>query len=90
MSKISRSQIKARRQQQNATQRRSALIAILVGVGVLVLIIVGSIVYQAFQNSQPVTDIKTAVPVAFPSRDTGTSFGDPNAPVKIDVFIDFQ
>ena len=90
MSKISRSQLKARRQQQNALQRRSALIAILSGVGILVLVIIISVVYQNFQNSQPITDIKQGENPAFPARRDGTAFGDPNAPIKIEVFIDFQ
>lgn len=90
MSKISRSQLKSRRQQQNSAQRRTALIAILAGVGVLALIIITSVIYQAYQNNQPVTDIKAAENPVFPTSRLGTAFGDPNAPVQIDVYIDFQ
>ena len=90
MSKINRSQLKARRQQQNAAQRRTALIAILAGVAVLALIIITSVIYQAYQNNQPVTDIKQAENPTFPGKRDGTAFGDPNAPVQIDVYIDFQ
>ncbi len=90
MTKMSRSQLKAQRQRQNALQRRSALIAILAGLGILALVIVISVVYQSYQNNLPVTDIKQATNPTFPSKRVGTAFGDPNAPVKIDVFIDFQ
>jgi len=38
---------------------------------------------------QPAGDIVTVTPVELPMVD-GRSLGDPNAPVKIDVYVDFQ
>ncbi len=90
MSKMSRSQMKARRQQQRSVQRRSALIAILAGVGILAVVILISVIYQNFQNNQPITDIKQGTNPTYPGKRVSTAFGDPNAPVKVEVFIDFQ
>lgn len=60
---------------------------------ILTLAIVGvALIVTAFliaQNNRPVGTILTPEPRAY-SRSNGQSIGDPNAPVKIDEYSDFQ
>jgi protein-disulfide isomerase len=71
------------------TQKRTmTLIIILVGV-VAVIIAALIIVPQIIANNKPVADV--IVPVANPRpQANGLSMGDPNAPVKIVEYADFQ
>jgi protein-disulfide isomerase len=78
--------MKARRQKQRVAQRRGILIAIVGIVVILIAIIVGATVYE---NTRPIGEINTAETHTYPAVD-GRSLGDPNAPVKIEVFEDFQ
>lgn len=77
-----KSERKLKRQRE---QRRNTMIAVLViAVGLVILIALPSIV----KSAQPVGEIIEITPVARPSAD-GRTMGDPNAPVRIDVFEDF-
>jgi protein-disulfide isomerase len=78
--------MKARRQKQRVAQRRGILIAIVGIVVILIAVIVGANIYD---NTRPLGTINTAEPRTYPAVD-GRSLGDPNAPVKIEVFEDFQ
>lgn len=88
MTRVKRGEMKARRKRQRTAQRRGILIALVVGVVLLIAIIVGANIYE---NNRPVGDITTAEPRTYPAEGSdGTYLGDPNAPVKIEVFEDFQ
>lgn len=86
MSRVKRGEMKARRQRQRQAQRRGVLIA---GVGIVVVIIAVIAGTQIYQNTRPVGEIKTATLLEYPAINE-TGMGDPNAPVKIEVFEDFQ
>jgi len=74
-----------RREKMRRQQQRSRLITIgLVTLGAIFL----AYVFIA-PNLKPVGEIATAVPKEHPQAE-GTALGDPNAPVKIDIFEDFQ
>lgn len=74
-----------RREKMQREQRRQRLIIIgLIGLGALLLVVA-----VALPQLRPVDDIITVTPAALPQAD-GLSVGDPNAPVTIDVFEDFQ
>ncbi len=81
--KLSKRQaIRAKRQRQVRTQR----------LGVIGIIVVGALLvtfFLIYPIIQPPGEIVTVVPNSRPLAD-GTAMGDPNAPVVIDVFEDFQ
>jgi protein-disulfide isomerase len=81
-----RSALKAQRKKRQQQARRNAILAVAVGALILVAAIATPAILQA---NQPVGDITPVVPITR-SNAQGTSMGDPNAPVKIDVFEDFQ
>jgi protein-disulfide isomerase len=77
------------REQRAKRQKQQRLIAILV-VAAGALVVVGLVIFASLrENLTPVGEIKTAVPVERPQAD-GKSLGDPNAPVVIEVWEDFQ
>ena len=81
--------IKERRRQRQREERRNML---LIGGGVILVIlaiIIVPTIYKALTPAAPVGDFKRITPVAYPNEN-GTSLGDPNAPVKIDTWEDFQ
>lgn len=86
MTRVKRGEMKARRQKQRQAQRRGILIAIVGIVVILIAIIIGANVYE---NTRPIGEIIAGETHTYPAVD-GTSLGDPNAPVKIEVFEDFQ
>jgi protein-disulfide isomerase len=74
---------RAKRQQQN---RLFAIGAVVVGA----LIIAGLLILPSIrENMTPVGEIKTIDPIDRPQAD-GTALGDPNAPVLVEVWEDFQ
>ena len=75
-----------RRIKRQQEQRRKTLIAVLVIAVVMVLIIA---LPSLINKAQPVGDIVQITPVARPLAD-GRTMGSPDAPVKIDVYEDFQ
>lgn len=92
MSRTKRSEIKSRRQQTRNAQRRAIVITIVASVLVLVGIIVAVNLYQ---NSRPVGEVVGITERQLPQKDGApyvdmNGIGNPNAPVKIEVFEDFQ
>lgn len=81
-----RSAIKQRRVQKQQQERRTILLVVVGAVLLLIAIVVGINIAQA---QQPVTDITPIVPLDRPNPQ-GTAMGDPNAPIRLDVFEDFQ
>ena len=67
---------------------RGRILAVVV-LAVGVLLIVAALVLANMQTSSVAAAITPIVPVDRP-RPNGTSMGDPNAPVKLDVWEDFQ
>lgn len=86
MSTSLRKEMKAKRRQKRMQERRNAFLMIFGGI---VLLIALFTVPQLIENSKPVGEITSITPIARPQED-GTAMGDPNAPVRIDVFEDFQ
>jgi protein-disulfide isomerase len=77
------------KEQRNKRQRQQRLILIL-GMVAVAFVIGGLLIYPTVQSANtPVGEIITITPVARPMAN-GTTMGDPNAPVKIDLFEDFQ
>lgn len=80
LSKRQERRVKMQREQQ---RRRLILIGLIaLGASLVVLAVV-------LPQLRPAGDIVTVTPAALPNAD-GLSLGDPNAPVTIDVFEDFQ
>ena len=74
-----------RRAKMHQAQMRSRMLTIgLVVIGALMVAFV-----LIYPNVKPVAEVVTAEPQSYPQADKN-SLGDPNAPVKIDVFADFQ
>jgi len=86
MSTSLRKDMKDKRRKQRQKQRQVATLAIIGGVALLV----GIIVLSGFlKSSAPVGEFTVITPGVYPQAN-GTAIGDPNAPVRIDVFEDFQ
>jgi len=81
-----RSELKAQRKKRQQQARRNAFLAVALGALVLVAAIAIPAITRA---NQPVGEITPAPPVTR-EKVNGMSMGDPNAPVQIDVFEDFQ
>jgi protein-disulfide isomerase len=81
-----RSAVKQRRADKRKRERQTTFLVIAGGVVLLIAAIVGISIYQ---QNQPVGDINLITPKDLPNPQ-GTALGDPNAPVRIDVFEDFQ
>jgi len=79
----------SKRQMRRQQIRRRETRGRLIGIG---LVTIGALFVAFFlilPNVRPVTDLATAEPRTYPQADK-TALGDPNAPVRIDVFEDFQ
>lgn len=77
------------REQRARRQRQQRTFVILAVVGVA-LIVAGLLILPSLRNNMaPVGEIVTVEPVERPQGE-GTSLGDPNAPVLIEVWEDFQ
>ena len=81
-----RSTAKRKRQQARQKQRQSVFLVVIGAVLVLVAIIV---IASVIEKNQPIGDIAMITPVERPNPQQ-TAMGNPDAPVRIDVFEDFQ
>jgi protein-disulfide isomerase len=77
--------------EQRAKKQKQQRLAIIIGIVAIVVIFVALAIYptlgkKSSTSNLPITQI---TPVARPKAQ-GTTMGDPNAPVKVDVFEDFQ
>jgi protein-disulfide isomerase len=77
-----REEIRKKRMQKARRQQR-ILIAVVVGIAVLITAII------IFQSLKPVGEIKPLVARNHPQSD-GLTMGDPNAPIVVEMFSDFQ
>ena len=77
-----RQAIREKRRQEERKQRLFIILGIVAVVMVIALIMI-------IPSLMPAGDIVTITPGVFPMV-SGRSLGDPNAPVKIDVYADFQ
>ncbi len=77
------------RQQRAQQARRQRLLTIGAIVGVVALLIALIIIPQNRRANAPVGDFVQITPVSYPNTN-GHMIGDPNAPVKIEVFSDFK
>jgi protein-disulfide isomerase len=79
----------ATREKRRQQQRRQRLTVLLIIAGVAVVLL-GLLAFQPLRNAlSPVGDIVAATPRQHPQAD-GRAMGDPNAPVTVEVFEDFQ
>jgi protein-disulfide isomerase len=85
MSKEGMSKRQMRREQRRRSEQRSRM-AVIIGV---VLVALAAAAFLILPNFTPVGEIKTVTSAARPKAD-GNAAGDPNAPVKIEEFSDFQ
>lgn len=77
------------REQREQKQRRERMIIIL-AITTVTLVIAGLLIAPSVRNAvAPVGDIVDITPKEYPQPE-GTALGDPNAPVKIEVYEDFQ
>jgi len=86
MSTSLRKDMKSKRRQKKMQERRNAILMIIGGVIILVALFT---IPPLLERSRPVGDITVITPYARPQAN-GTAAGDPNAPVRIDTFVDFQ
>ncbi len=86
MTKSKRSEIKQRRTQRRQRERQMVFLVVAGAVLLLIAIIVGS---SLIQKGQPIAAITPITPIERPNAQ-GTAMGNPDAPVRIDVFEDFQ
>lgn len=86
MTASKRSAVKQRRADKRKRERQTTFLIIAGGILVLIAAVIGISMYQ---QNQPVGDINMVSPKELPNPQ-GTALGDPNAPVRIDVFEDFQ
>jgi protein-disulfide isomerase len=86
MSTSKREEVKAQRQRRKRQERKNTFLII----GVVILIVVAILVYPSIVNAlTPVGEVTTITKMERPLV-TGRTMGDPNAPVKVEVFEDFQ
>jgi protein-disulfide isomerase len=86
-SRSSKRQLIREQRQRRERQKRLALI---LGISAVALVVVALLVIpNILAASAPVGEIKVITPVARPTAD-GLALGDPNAPVTVEVFEDFQ
>lgn len=81
-----RRDIKSRRQRQRQIKRRNTFVVIIIGILLVIAVIV---IPPIAKSQQPPVDITPITPHELPMQD-GRALGDPNAPVRIDIFEDFQ
>lgn len=86
MARTKRSVQKKRRADRRRRERQTIFLVIAGAVLVLVAIIIGVNLIQA---NQPIGEIVSIDPIERPTPN-GTAVGNPDAPVRIDVFEDFQ
>jgi protein-disulfide isomerase len=93
MSKKQDKEGKSKRQllkEQRKRKEKQQRLIMIGGIVVVALLLVGLIALPAIQDaSTPVGDFNRITPVAYPNEN-GTTLGDPNAKVTIDIFEDFQ
>src|SRR3989304_4598686 len=77
------------REQRVKRQRQQRLILILVIAGVALVVAAFLIVPSIQRATAPVGEVIPITPVARPQADQ-TALGDPNAPVLVEVWSDFQ
>ncbi|HVN54131.1 MAG TPA: thioredoxin domain-containing protein [Anaerolineaceae bacterium] len=77
------------REKRRKAERRNRIVWIVVISIVVVAVVAAFVVPAAIDALTPVTDIKTITPKSHPQAN-GNSMGDPNAPVKVEEFSDFQ
>lgn len=90
-----RQEIRARRQRQRLTNRLIVIGVMVVGVALIVMAIILPGIQQAQAANALATNVaKTPVvevsPQPIAAQVDGTHLGDPNAPVKVDVYEDFR
>jgi protein-disulfide isomerase len=84
----SRSEIQAKR---NRDRRRSRLFAVLVVVGIALILAAILVVPNLRPAAEAVGPAEVVVPAGAPRPQAqGTTMGDPNAPVRIEEYSDFQ
>lgn len=74
-----------RREKRQQEQRRQLIRNLLIIVGVVLLVLAGI----WYSSTRPVGDIVSITPRDLPNPN-GRQLGDPNAPVVVEVFVDFQ
>jgi protein-disulfide isomerase len=93
MAKKQQSDVPSKRQvirEQRIKRQRQQRLIIILSVAVAGIIIAGLLILPSLRNNlAPVGEIKTAAPDVHPQPD-GTALGDPNAPVLVEVWEDFQ
>ena len=76
--------------EQRARKQRQERLAMILGISVVALVIAGLLIIPSIQNAAaPVGEIVTITPDPRPQANFNT-MGDPNAPVQIEEFSDFQ
>ncbi|CAG1007269.1 Disulfide bond formation protein D [Anaerolineales bacterium] len=75
----------ARREQMRRKEQRNRLI----GFGLIMIGVVFVAFLIIYPNVKPVDEVKAVEPQSYPQADK-TALGDPNAPVRIDTYEDFQ
>jgi protein-disulfide isomerase len=81
-----RQAVREKRRQQ---QRRQRMVILLIVTGIA-LVIAAALAYPSIRNAlQPVGEVTQITPFPRPMAE-GTAMGDPDAPVRIDVYVDFQ
>lgn len=81
-----RKEMKDKRRKKRMQERRNAVLMVIGGIILLVALFT---IPPLIERSKPIGEIISITPVARPNVN-GTALGDPNAPVRIDVFEDFQ
>ncbi len=79
----------ALREQRSREARRQRLITIGAIVAVAVIFLVLLIIPQIQESNAPVGEFARITPETYP-MENGLSLGDPNAPVKVEIFEDFK
>jgi len=76
--------------EERAKKQRQQRMIVIAGIALVAVALVAIIAVPSFlRNNAPVGDVIQITPKALPQAE-GTTLGDPNAPVKIVVFSDFQ
>jgi protein-disulfide isomerase len=90
-----RHEIRARRQRQRLVNRLLVIGAVVLGVGLIAM----AVILPGIQKAQAANALATnaaqtpvvqVTPRVITAQVNGTSLGDPNAPVKVDVYEDFR
>jgi protein-disulfide isomerase len=79
----------SKRQMRRQEMRRREVRSRLTGVGLTTVGALFVAFFLIYPNVRPITDVVAAAPRDYPQAER-TALGDPNAPVRIDVFEDFQ